>query len=335
MITLFLPLAALLPYIVPIAAAGLTYLGQRYVQKRQEKQQEKAQDYNVANYQMQRQDAVQDWNTQNQYNSPKQQMQRLREAGLNPHLVYGKGAENTAAMIRASTTTAPQLPPEGRNIAEAAMGAGMAASSQMSALRINRAQTDNLNAQRALLQAQTMETLVKTDRAKFDYGQAERQKDVVFEKLMQDLLNAKGEGEKRAAEIENIHANTQRLKALMPLEVEKMTQEISNLGTTQQLTKTQIDKIVAETQSVLDGNMRANDLHQSTKDLLLMQVNEQRQKMGLDPIEMPELLAKLDALSTQTALNKFELEFQEEFKKLSQVAKAAYMAAMLLKMFTD
>jgi len=31
------------------------------------------------------------WKMQNEYNAPKQQMQRLQEAGLNPNLMYGKG----------------------------------------------------------------------------------------------------------------------------------------------------------------------------------------------------------------------------------------------------
>lgn len=34
---------------------------------------------------------VEMWNMSNQYNSPKEQMARLREAGLNPNLVYGNG----------------------------------------------------------------------------------------------------------------------------------------------------------------------------------------------------------------------------------------------------
>jgi hypothetical protein len=32
---------------------------------------------------------IQFWNMQNQYNTPKQQMQRLKDAGLNPNLIYG------------------------------------------------------------------------------------------------------------------------------------------------------------------------------------------------------------------------------------------------------
>lgn len=53
-------------------------------------------------YDKQRRDALSDWNMQNAYNSPSAQMQRLAEAGLNPHLVYGKGADNVSTSVRSS-----------------------------------------------------------------------------------------------------------------------------------------------------------------------------------------------------------------------------------------
>jgi len=41
------------------------------------------------------------WNMQNEYNSPKQQMKRLKEAGLNPSMIYGQGnAGQTASEIQ-------------------------------------------------------------------------------------------------------------------------------------------------------------------------------------------------------------------------------------------
>lgn len=49
--------------------------------------------WNEKMYNKQRTDALSDWNRQNQYNSPDAQMQRLRDAGLNPNLVYGHGAD--------------------------------------------------------------------------------------------------------------------------------------------------------------------------------------------------------------------------------------------------
>lgn len=44
-----------------------------------------------------RQWALEDWQSQNEYNSPRAQMQRLQEAGLNPNLVYGTGAATAQA----------------------------------------------------------------------------------------------------------------------------------------------------------------------------------------------------------------------------------------------
>ena len=43
------------------------------------------------------------WNMNNAYNDPSAQMERLRQAGLNPNLVYGNGATTTA-----SAPSAPQ-----------------------------------------------------------------------------------------------------------------------------------------------------------------------------------------------------------------------------------
>ena len=49
------------------------------------------------------------WNMQNEYNSPKEQMNRLREAGLNPHLMYGQGVQGATG--QAKDVSAPQQSP--------------------------------------------------------------------------------------------------------------------------------------------------------------------------------------------------------------------------------
>lgn len=48
------------------------------------------------------------WNRSNQYNSPAAQMQRLKDAGLNPNLVYGSGAvgNTSGAIPKYNTPTA-------------------------------------------------------------------------------------------------------------------------------------------------------------------------------------------------------------------------------------
>jgi len=54
--------------------------------------------------------ALQDWERQNAFNSPKQQMQRYKEAGLNPNLIYTQS--NTAAPVRSTDAIAPKLDPD-------------------------------------------------------------------------------------------------------------------------------------------------------------------------------------------------------------------------------
>jgi len=60
-------------------------------------------------YNRQRADALSDWNMQNAYNAPSAQMERLKNAKLNPNLVYGTGvqASGLSSPVRSSTGSAP------------------------------------------------------------------------------------------------------------------------------------------------------------------------------------------------------------------------------------
>lgn len=55
--------------------------------------------YNREMYDRQLEDNRENWVIQNEYNSPRAQMQRLQEAGLNPNLVYDKGANAQGGAI--------------------------------------------------------------------------------------------------------------------------------------------------------------------------------------------------------------------------------------------
>jgi len=66
------------------------------------------------------------WKMQNAYNDPSAQMQRLKEAGLNPNLVYGNGADAQAGPIATHSAPQPQTKalqsPEGDIIGKAIQG---------------------------------------------------------------------------------------------------------------------------------------------------------------------------------------------------------------------
>ena len=108
------------------------------------------------------------WNKQNAYNTPKMQMQRLRDAGLNPALMYGKGtmgnAEKPMAYQQAST------PSIGAN-----MNASMVAGVQLDLVQSQK----KLNEANAF--AKTMEGYLKGG------GSKETAKNM-FEKQMDNLI---------------------------------------------------------------------------------------------------------------------------------------------------
>lgn len=97
--------------------------------------------------------SVEMWNMQNAYNAPTAQMSRLRQAGLNPNLVYGSGVTGNSA------GSAPQYQPA--KIQRATMepyrgwnlGLSDAASMYM-AMRQNKAQVENMEAQNKLIKEQ-------------------------------------------------------------------------------------------------------------------------------------------------------------------------------------
>lgn len=130
----------------------------------------KTRQFNVEMYQRQRKDALDDWRMQNEYNHPSQQMARLREAGLNPNLVYGKGADNTAGETRSSSVQAwnPDVP----------QAHFVSPFNEFMNLELKQAQIDNLRtqntvaAQEALLKAATTDSVLQnTEGSKFDLGQ--------------------------------------------------------------------------------------------------------------------------------------------------------------------
>ena len=126
-------------------------------------------------YQLQKQDALDFWNLQNEYNSPQAQMMRLQEAGLNPNLIYGGssgGAAGTASPIKTPDVQSAQFrtPMYGDLLTQM-----MPMLSAFYDIEIKQATVDavksqtNVRDKEALLkEAQIGSVLTGTDRAAFD-----------------------------------------------------------------------------------------------------------------------------------------------------------------------
>jgi len=79
-----------------LAGAGINAFSQHRANVRSEK-------FSRSMYNLQRGHSIDDWNRQNQYNDPTAQMARLKRAGLNPALMYGKSASpGIASPVRSS-----------------------------------------------------------------------------------------------------------------------------------------------------------------------------------------------------------------------------------------
>lgn len=94
-----------------ITAAG-TVIGSGTNAWAQGKMNKKTRKFSEKMYDKQRADNLADWAMQNEYNSPRAQMQRYQEAGLNPNLIYGQS--HTADAVRSADTPswsprAPQI----------------------------------------------------------------------------------------------------------------------------------------------------------------------------------------------------------------------------------
>ena len=168
----------------------------------------KTRKWNEAMYGKQREDALADWARTNEYNSPLQQMARLKEAGLSPHLIYGGGANSISQPVRSTDTkswspNAPQI--DGSQIVSQYFGVQQ----QQNALKIQEQQIAGL---------------------KLDNSYKEQ--------TLPDRTETPGLNNARIQEqIDNIMEATRmnrRKQSLVPAEYDKLEQEVKQLVTNNQ-----------------------------------------------------------------------------------------------------
>lgn len=191
-----------------VIAATINAVGQTGSAIAQSRINKKTMKWNEKMFDKQRQYALEDWQMMNDYNSPANQMARLKAAGLNPNLVYGHGADaGTAGSVR-STDVQSWSPKAPEFNAESVMGTYMNA-------KMNQVQTDNAEVQKTVLEreeqlkaaqilavyANIANTESKTARNKFDLGLASD--------LRQTSLEAaKANVQKMQAQTTQIQTNT-------------------------------------------------------------------------------------------------------------------------------
>ncbi len=127
------------------------------------------------------------WNRENAYNDPSQQMKRLQGAGLNPNLIYGTGGSTAVG----NAGPAPQS-----KASPVKFDNPLADISQFARFDNTSANTDNLQTQNKVLEqevvlkgSQIADNAAKTARSKFDLNLAQELKDTSVQAAQANVRN--------------------------------------------------------------------------------------------------------------------------------------------------
>lgn len=270
------------PITVAAIAGGAQLAGQGINALTQGNLNKKTRQYNQQMYNLQRQHSLQDWTMQNEYNSPAAQMQRLKMAGLNPNLVYGKGADNVSGTVRSADAGSwnPQAPK---------FELGAAAQTGLSAYydtQMKQAQIDNLKTQNTaianeaiLKAAQTEATMQGTATSKFDLGLKSELRQVSLQAATENLR-------KLTTDIDISVRADERAAAQNAVSVSEAAERILSLR--EQRAKTIVEK----------EQIRAQ-INNLKNDSELKQLDINLKKMGLqpgDPMILRAAAQKIDSI---------------------------------------
>lgn len=254
----------------------------------------------------QRDAALTDWRMQADYNSPAAQMQRLREAGLNPNLVYGNGADATMSAPPRSSSPQSWNPEAPQLDATSAIQAYQQTQFQQQQMNNMETQRTVMEAEKQLKSAQIVQTLLNTETGQFKLGQQQNLAPYVLEAAKLNL-------QKLSADIDQVKASTQytidnnmRSQNLNEATIKKINQEVQSIIQNNRLNKAQEAEVYS----------RINNL---VKDGTLKQIEIDLRKKGInpsDPAYQRKIMEAVDAVLPTNWLQRFK----EGFKRNNQGA---------------
>lgn len=258
-----------IPIAVGVGAAQL--LGQGINAFSQGKTNKKTRKWNEKMYGIQRNDALADYNMQNEYNSPAAQMARYKAAGLNPNLIYGQSNEGAVVRSTDAKSWNPQAPEV--NLGGAAMSTLSAHyDSQVKAATIDnlKAQNDAIKNEAALKAAQIVATFAGIDNTKmrtssgmFDLGLKTDLRDTSLSTAQQQLR-------KLEADTQYTINQDERAKLTNDMSLKQGLETILTMRLARAKTAEEINEVRA----------RIKNLQSSTE---LNELNAQLQKLGINP----------------------------------------------------
>lgn len=242
-----------MPIPVPLIGAGIGLLGEAVGAISQGSANRKQRQFAVQMYNRQRADALADWDMANQYNSPEEQMARLKAAGLNPNLVYDKGNSIISAQpVRSSSPGSYNPQPFKPNAGSIMAGYVDTAFKQAQTDNVKK-QTEVATEQAKLIQAQTLGTLVGTAGSQFDLGLKSDLRDTTIEMAKSVLEKSKADtkyttNQDLRAAIANTQSVQESVQRILNMKQDRLKSAAETLKTQAETANTRVmkNKIEAE-----------------------------------------------------------------------------------------
>lgn len=190
-------------------------------------------------YGRQREDALADWAMVNEYNSPRAQMQRFQEAGLNPNLIYGQMTE--AGGVRAASSSGGQAQAPQTDIGNRFMDIYSMSRTKAQADLIATQQQTELERTK-LLRAQTLAALMGTNKTAQEIKAMALALGIETELRDTTIEGRKAAVDKLKVETQSIHSQIIQQWEKQPHQVKNLMMDI--LVKEKQMAKT--DKEIAE-----------------------------------------------------------------------------------------
>ena len=246
------------PLLIPLIAAGASLASSAINAGSQMGTNSSQLSYSREMYDKQRADALADFNMQNEYNAPKQQMARFKEAGLNPNLIYGQ--MSNSPVVRSSSPqsynpTAPQV--DLGSTANMAIG-------QYYDTQLKTAQIDLVKAQ---ADATMKEALIKA---------------VTNEKLQKELpyVTQNLEAQLSNTLLKN-QSQDQQNRQMFPEQLKQVKAQTQQVLASTNLTNEQKIKVSQEIQNLV----RTGDIQEFEKKLKEFEVNNQSTQLIINNVQ--------------------------------------------------
>jgi hypothetical protein len=202
--------------------------------------------YNERMYDKQRQHALEDWQRAADYNSPQAQMQRYKEAGLNPNLIYGSATNSPMAQMKGPTQETSEMPPYqlNRNAVGEAIGT-------YQNLKLIQQQVDNLSATNEQIRANTNYINLKALTEIYNPGLVQAKTGTEYGK--QSLMQQQGEGiaAKVNLDVQKYNFLSQMNPHLQKLVTERINNIVADTGLKGQQTNVQSGLVQLNAQRLL------------------------------------------------------------------------------------